>query len=172
MVLRLVYHSLYHWVSGHCLLVFQTEHFGNWICFNPKWVQFPKCCVLFRILDRWTSGDKYFIKIFSVWELLLYSELSRYYRVLTMVYNTQRYWVFGFCPSSRFFLNNNEKTQRFGNWICFRPQVLFRKNPDDGQSPKTQYLWVNLVVSVHDHLFNLRWRYNRHCTIWLNLSLL
>jgi hypothetical protein len=44
--------------------------------------------------------------------------LSRYYRVLTMVYNTQRYWVFGLCPSSGFFLNNNEKTKRFGNWIC------------------------------------------------------
>jgi hypothetical protein len=24
----------------------------------------------------------------------------RYYRVLTMVYNTQRYWGFGLCPSS------------------------------------------------------------------------
>jgi hypothetical protein len=35
----------------------------------------------------------------------------------------QRYWVFGLCPSSGFFLNKNEKTQRFGNWICFRPQV-------------------------------------------------
>jgi hypothetical protein len=23
----------------------------------------------------------------------------------------------------RIFLNTNEKTQRFGNWICFRPQV-------------------------------------------------
>jgi hypothetical protein len=46
-----------------------------------------------------------------------------YYRVLTMVYNTQRYWVFGLRPSSGFFLNKNEKTQRFGNWICFRPQV-------------------------------------------------
>jgi hypothetical protein len=34
---------------------------------------------------------------------------SRYYRVLTMVYNTQRYWVFGLCSSSGFFLNNNEK---------------------------------------------------------------
>jgi hypothetical protein len=30
---------------------------------------------------------------------------TRYYRVLTMVYNTQRYWVFGLCPSSGFFLN-------------------------------------------------------------------
>jgi hypothetical protein len=36
--------------------------------------------------------------------------------------NPQRYWVFGLCPSSGFFLNNNEKTQRFGNWICFRPK--------------------------------------------------
>jgi hypothetical protein len=36
---------------------------------------------------------------------------------------TQRYWVFELCPSSGFSLNNNEKTQRFGNWICFRPQV-------------------------------------------------
>jgi hypothetical protein len=26
--------------------------------------------------------------------------LIRYYRVLTMVYNTQRYWVFGLYPSS------------------------------------------------------------------------
>jgi hypothetical protein len=50
---------------------------------------------------------------------------GRYYRVLTMVYNTQRYWVFGLCPSSGFFLNNSEKTQRFGNWICFRNIVFF-----------------------------------------------
>jgi hypothetical protein len=47
---------------------------------------------------------------------------DRYYRVLTMVYNIQRYWVFGLCPSSGFFLNK-WKTQRFENWICFRPQV-------------------------------------------------
>jgi hypothetical protein len=26
----------------------------------------------------------------------------RFYRVLTMVYNTQNYWVFGLCPSSGF----------------------------------------------------------------------
>jgi hypothetical protein len=28
--------------------------------------------------------------------------IFRYYRVLTMVYKTQRYWVFGLCPSSGF----------------------------------------------------------------------
>jgi hypothetical protein len=32
-------------------------------------------------------------------------QVDTYYRVLTMVYNTQRYWVFGLCPSSGFFLN-------------------------------------------------------------------
>jgi hypothetical protein len=42
---------------------------------------------------------------------------DRYYRVLTMVYNTQRYWVFGLCPSSGYFLNNHGKTQCFRNWI-------------------------------------------------------
>jgi hypothetical protein len=50
---------------------------------------------------------------------------GRYFRVLTMVYNTQRYWVFGLRPSSG---------------------LLFRKNPDDGQSPKTQYLRVEYKV--------------------------
>jgi hypothetical protein len=47
-------------------------------------------------------------------------------------YYTQKYWVFGLCPSSGYFLNNNGKTQRFGNWICFRPQLglLERANLD------------------------------------------
>jgi hypothetical protein len=38
-----------------------------------------------------------------------------------MVQNTQNYWVFGLCPSSD--ILKNYKTQRFGNWICFRPEV-------------------------------------------------
>jgi hypothetical protein len=37
-----------------------------------------------------------------------------------MVYNTQNYWVFGLCPSSGI---PEKRKQRFGNWICFRPQV-------------------------------------------------
>jgi hypothetical protein len=40
--------------------------------------------------------------------MLITSKKGRYYRVLTMVYNTQRYWVFGLCPSSGFFLNNEK----------------------------------------------------------------
>jgi hypothetical protein len=37
-----------------------------------------------------------------------------------MVYDIQDYWVLGLCPSSGILKN---RTQRFGNWICFRPQV-------------------------------------------------
>jgi hypothetical protein len=38
-----------------------------------------------------------------------------------MVYNTQNYWVFGIFPSSG--ILETRKTQHFGNWICFHPQV-------------------------------------------------
>jgi hypothetical protein len=36
--------------------------------------------------------------------------------------NPQNDWVFGICPSSGFKIIR-KKTRRFGNWICFRPQV-------------------------------------------------
>jgi hypothetical protein len=39
-----------------------------------------------------------------------------YYGILW--YNTQNQWVLGLCPS--FGVLNNQKTQRFGNWACFR----------------------------------------------------
>jgi hypothetical protein len=74
-----------------------------------------------------------------------------------MVYNTQIYWVFGLCPSSGFFLNNNEKNTTFqkldlfpsstdpvSETLCF--SLLFRKNPDDGQSPKTQYICLKYTL--------------------------
>jgi hypothetical protein len=35
-----------------------------------------------------------------------------------MVYNTQNYWGFGLFHWLVF-----NRTRRFGNWICFRPQV-------------------------------------------------
>jgi hypothetical protein len=38
-----------------------------------------------------------------------------------MVYNTQNHWVLDFCHRPVIF--ENRETQRFGNWICFRPQV-------------------------------------------------
>jgi hypothetical protein len=37
-------------------------------------------------------------------------------------HDTQRYWVFGLCPSSGFFLNNNEK-HNVSETGCFHPQV-------------------------------------------------
>jgi hypothetical protein len=36
-----------------------------------------------------------------------------------MLYHNLDYWCFGICPSSGILKN----TQRFENWICFRPQV-------------------------------------------------
>jgi hypothetical protein len=79
----------------------------------------------------------------------LYS--SGYYRVLTMVYNTQRYWVFGLCPSSRFEITKNTTFQKLDLFpsryrSSFRNVVfLIISNPDNGQSPKTQYLCTHLV---------------------------
>jgi hypothetical protein len=64
-----------------------------------------------------------------------------------MVYITQRHWVFGLCPSSGFFLNNNEKTQRFGNWICFRPQSL-----DFLSMPEVEY---QSALTLPDHYADL-----------------
>jgi hypothetical protein len=39
---------------------------------------------------------------------------------MMMVYNTQNYWVFGLRPSPGIRI---ARKQRFGNLICFRPQV-------------------------------------------------
>jgi hypothetical protein len=38
-----------------------------------------------------------------------------------MVYNTQNYWSSGLCPKTDI---NKTRTRRFGNWICFRHQVM------------------------------------------------
>jgi hypothetical protein len=37
------------------------------------------------------------------------------------VYNTRNYWVFGLCPSSGI---KKQRTQRFRNCACSRPQVI------------------------------------------------
>jgi hypothetical protein len=67
--------------------------------------------------------------------------------VLTMVYNTQNYWVFGLYPSSGILENTmfrkldlfpssgeggGEDTYSVG------PNVVFSRIPDDGKSPKAQ----------------------------------
>jgi hypothetical protein len=44
---------------------------------------------------------------------------------LTMVYNTQNYWIFGLYPSSGIPI---QKIQHFGNWICFCRQVRERRH--------------------------------------------
>jgi hypothetical protein len=44
-----------------------------------------------------------------------------------MLHDIQDYWVFGLCPSSG--ILKNRRTQHFGNWICFRPQVRGQETP-------------------------------------------
>jgi hypothetical protein len=39
----------------------------------------------------------------------------------------QDYWVFGLCPSSG--ILKTRRTQRFWNWICFRPEVRGQETP-------------------------------------------
>jgi hypothetical protein len=48
--------------------------------------------------------------------------------LINIMYNIQDHWVFGFCPLSGILKKLKLKTQHFGNWICFRPQVRGR-NP-------------------------------------------
>jgi hypothetical protein len=43
------------------------------------------------------------------------------YKIWRNCTSTENHWVCGLCPSSG--ILNKLKTQRFGNWICFRPQV-------------------------------------------------
>jgi hypothetical protein len=50
---------------------------------------------------------------FPIQNGLKQGDACRNYRVLMMVYNTQRYWVFRLCPSSGNFLNNNGKNTTF-----------------------------------------------------------
>jgi hypothetical protein len=57
---------------------------------------------------------------------------------LTLISNTQDYCVLGLCPSSGILYN--QRTQRFGNWICFRNaetllSFMFPRIPDYERSP-------------------------------------
>jgi hypothetical protein len=38
-----------------------------------------------------------------------------------MVYKTQNYWAFGLCPLSAIL---KTRRQRFGNFICFSPELM------------------------------------------------
>jgi hypothetical protein len=70
-----------------------------------SWINFGSVTAVPKYMNCVTFS-KYLVHIF----------ISRYYRVLIMVYNTQRYWVFGLCPSSGYFLNNNGKTHWTSDW--------------------------------------------------------
>jgi hypothetical protein len=61
-----------------------------------------------------------------------------------MVYDIQDYWVFGLCPSSG--ILRNRTTQRFGNWICFRPQVRGQETSTH-LGPLERVQWLRLALS-------------------------
>jgi hypothetical protein len=97
-----------------------------------------------------------------------------------MVYNTQKYWVFGLFPSSGILENTTfRKLDLFpssgegggedtyppedGNRSSFR-NVVFSRIPDDGKSPKTQYFCeqlgcfkfeVNTAIKIHIVVFSV-----------------
>jgi hypothetical protein len=55
-----------------------------------------------------------------------------------MAYNTQNYWVLRLCPSSD--ILKNQRIQLFGNWICFRLQVM-------GETPTWSIFGLRLALS-------------------------
>jgi hypothetical protein len=68
-----------------------------------------------------------------------YLRTSRYYRALTMVYNTQRLMIALSKGPNRVGVFPHLRTETdFFPKRCF----LVISNPDDGQSPKTQYLCI------------------------------
>jgi hypothetical protein len=63
------------------------------------------------------------VSSFAVEDMVGMPEVDRLERILTMVYVVQNSQNFsGLSPSS-----DVKKTRRFGNWICFRPQVKVGK---------------------------------------------
>jgi hypothetical protein len=70
---------LFYWYTGYLCL-------GS-SCLCNKLNVVRLCVVALFSYDKWCSSH-----VVS----------SRFYRVLTMVCNTQNYWVFGLCPSSGF----------------------------------------------------------------------
>jgi hypothetical protein len=76
---------------------------------------------------KFKRGTVAVIDIFNL--LTKQFQKSRHCRVLTMVYNTQKYWAFGLGPS-----------------FAFKIVFLVILNPDDGQSPKAQYFCELLLA--------------------------
>jgi hypothetical protein len=96
---------------------------------------------------------------FTITTTACLKHLWGYYTVLTMVYNTQRYWVSGPVQWLRLALSKGpnrvgvfphlrRETDPVSETLCFF--IIISKNPDDGQGPKTQYLCIFEGVSSYD----------------------
>jgi hypothetical protein len=110
---------------------------------------------------------------FQIWKIAMNilnkesrrAEKDRYYRVLTMVYSTQRYWVFGLCPSSGLFLNNSEKTHCYLGKIrtmdkIRKPNISDQKRgvpPASGLGVGLKLLTVKYKLVTKDHKKPPKW---------------
>jgi hypothetical protein len=74
-------------------------------------------CPPFHLWTRWPIFTKFGRVIISL------ETTSNSYFI------AQRYWVFGLCPSSGFFLNK-WKTQRFGNWSVSNISVCYTSSSE------------------------------------------
>jgi hypothetical protein len=84
---------------------------------------------------------------------------STLWRVLTMVYNTRDYWVFGLCPPSGILRNTNEHSvSETGSVSETLRSLAFFITPDDGQGQKnsnpkinTEWHFMNWNISHYFH---------------------
>jgi hypothetical protein len=85
---------------------------------------------IYLIFELYISQYFYYFYLFRI--LLLHDvqkskgyiidvHACRIWTILTMMHNTQNYWVSGLCPSSGIL---NTRKEGLENWICFRPQVM------------------------------------------------
>jgi hypothetical protein len=87
----------------------------------PASIVSPLPSFLLRIPDE-SDESRFHSNQFHAAELF-FQAISRIQSVLTMVHDTQNYWTLDFV--NRPVLKT--RTQHFGNWILFRPQVKGRR---------------------------------------------
>jgi hypothetical protein len=144
-------------ISQRSILILSSHQNPIRIPLLPMRATFPAHLILFNLIVLTVFGEEYGLRCFSLFSFrhpliisslfcgqnILLSTLSRtpsvcrFWRVLTMVYNSQNYWVFGVFPSSGILKNrknNVSETDPVSETSCF----LFSRIPDDGKSQNPQ----------------------------------